>query len=312
MLEKIKSTYFSRNIFSYIDEKRKLKLVNYNKKLQNKLNISLINYKLLSGKYIIHEGNDIWKIYDAFNDNLIFEGNYLNGIGREYDKENYNDKIYEGEYLNGKRSGKGKEYDGKGKLICEGTYKNGLRHGKCIEYYNDGKILLEGEYLNDKQWNTKEYDKNGNIINEIKNGKGILNDYYYLSDNLIFKGECLNGLRNGKGKEYSDDGKLRFEGEYLYDYKIKGKYYYINGKLKYDGEFRYDMEWNGKGFDLNGNIIYEISNGKGYIKEFDGNGELLFEGEYLNGKRNGKGREYYDDGYLEFEGEYLNGKRKEI
>ena len=201
MLEKIKSTYFSRNIFTHIDEKRKLKLVNYNKKLQNKLNISLINYKLLSGKYIIHEGNDIWKIYDAINDNLIFEGNYLNGIGREYDKENCNDKIYEGEYLNGKRSGKGKEYDGKGKLICEGTYKNGLRHGKCIEYYNDGKILLEGEYLNDKQWNTKEYDKNGNIINEIKNGKGILNEYN-VNDELIFKGEYLNGLKNGKGKEY--------------------------------------------------------------------------------------------------------------
>jgi len=36
---------------------------------------------------------------------------------------------------------------------------------------------------------------------------------------------------------------------------------------------------------------------------------LIFEGEYLNGKRNGKGKEYYDKGELKFEGEYLNGKR---
>ena len=37
-------------------------------------------------------------------------------------------------------------------------------------------------------------------------------------------------------------------------------------------------------------------------------GELIFEGEYLNGKRNGKGKEYDLDGQLLFEGEYLNGE----
>ena len=37
-------------------------------------------------------------------------------------------------------------------------------------------------------------------------------------------------------------------------------------------------------------------------------GKLEFEGEYLNGERNGKGKEYYNDGKLKFEGEYLNGK----
>ena len=36
--------------------------------------------------------------------------------------------------------------------------------------------------------------------------------------------------------------------------------------------------------------------------------KLIFEGEYLNGKRNGKGKEY-DDGKLAFEGEYLNNER---
>jgi len=31
--------------------------------------------------------------------------------------------------------------------------------------------------------------------------------------------------------------------------------------------------------------------------------------EYLNGKRNGKGKEYYSKNKLKFEGEYLNGKK---
>ena len=38
-------------------------------------------------------------------------------------------------------------------------------------------------------------------------------------------------------------------------------------------------------------------------------GKIQFEGEYLNGEKTGKGKEYYFDGTLKFEGEYLNGKR---
>ena len=47
-------------------------------------------------------------------------------------------------------------------------------------------------------------------------------------------------------------------------------------------------------------------NGKGKEYKY---GELLFEGEYSDGKRwNGKGKED-KNGSLIFEGEYLNGKR---
>ena len=38
-------------------------------------------------------------------------------------------------------------------------------------------------------------------------------------------------------------------------------------------------------------------------------GEFLYEGDYLNGKRNGKGKEYYNNGKQKFEGKYLNGNR---
>ena len=67
----------------------------------------------------------------------------------------------------------------------------------------------------------------------------------------------------------------------------------------------------GIGYDRNGDIIYKINNNiNGKRKEYeDGFGKLIFEGEYLNGKRNGKGKEYYYEGKILFEGEYLNGKR---
>ena len=104
MIDNIKSSYFIKIIFSFIDEKRKLKLIKYNKKFQNKLDIHLVNYKFLSGKYAIFMENRIGKEYN-YSDELLFKGEYLkgerNGKGKEYD---YNGNLkFEGEYLNGER-----------------------------------------------------------------------------------------------------------------------------------------------------------------------------------------------------------------
>ena len=57
-------------------------------------------------------------------------------------------------------------------------------------------------------------------------------------------------------------------------------------------------------------MIFKLNKGKGIVKEYDSLfPELIFEGQYLNGKKNGKGKEYYNKGKLKFEGEYLNGER---
>ena len=72
--------------------------------MQENINISLINYKFFSNRYIEYQSN---------------------GKGKEYF---YNGKLmFEGEYLNGLKNGKGKEYDWNGKLIFEGEYVNGKK-----------------------------------------------------------------------------------------------------------------------------------------------------------------------------------------
>ena len=94
MLKNIKSSYIIKIIFFYVDEGKKLKLIKYNKNFQKYINITIINYKHFTGRYIIYESNK---------------------KGKEY---NYCDTLrFEGEYLNGKRNGKGKEFfDYNGKL----------------------------------------------------------------------------------------------------------------------------------------------------------------------------------------------------
>ena len=109
----------------------------------------------------------------------------------------------------------------------------------------------------------------------------------------------MNGKRNGKGKEYYQNGQLKFEGEYLHSHKLSGLEY-INGNVFYEGEYLYDKKWNGKSFNGCRNFIIELKNGTGKVKEYYHTGNLEFEREYLNGKRNGKGKEYWNDGKLMF------------
>ena len=124
MLDMIKSRYILKLIFLNVRNERKLKLIMENKKLMDKLNIKLLDYKLLSGKYFVGNRNRKGKEYNSYNDKLLFEG----------------------EYIDGKRFGYGKEYNNDNKLIFEGKYFNGKRNGKGKEYFDEGEIKFE-EYI---------------------------------------------------------------------------------------------------------------------------------------------------------------------
>ena len=333
-LEKdIKSLFIKRKIFSYLDEKKKLNILKYNKIFQKKFAINIGNYINKSGIYKI---------------------NGINGQGKEY-LINTNILIFEGEYLNKKKNGKGKEYYDNGCLKFEGKYKNGKRNGKGKEYDINEELIFKGEYLNGLKWNGKGYNT---IETEIINGNGYITIFHKLKPKILkFEGKLINGEINGEGKEYNIYGKLIFKGEYLNGLKwngkgynnieteiingngkikeyyqlnpkilklegeyIKGKLngefkeYYDNGKLKYEGKYLNNQK-NGMGkeyYDNNklkyiGNYLNGIKNGKG--KEFNKKGIIIYKGEYLNGKRSGKGKEYDRFTKLKFEGNYLKGQR---
>ena len=100
----------------------------------------------------------------------------------------------------------------------------------------------------------------------VKGKNGLIKEYNGYDNVLIFEGKYLNGKRNGKGKEFYQNGLIKFEGEYLNGKRNgKGKEYFDNGKLLFEGEY------------LNGE-----RNGKG--KLYNRVGKLEFEGEYLNGE----------------------------
>ena len=49
----------------------------------------------------------------------------------------------------------------------------------------------------------------------------------------------MNGERNGYGKEYYNDGKIKFEGKYLNGVRTGiEKKYYDNGQIKIEREYK--------------------------------------------------------------------------
>ena len=83
-----------------------------------------------------------------------------------------------------------------------------------IQKNGENKLIIEtefeGEYMNGKKWNGNGYDNKNNIAYTLKNGNGLIKEYYYER----FEGEYLNGKRNGKGKVYYQGEKVIFEGVY--------------------------------------------------------------------------------------------------
>ena len=145
--------FFLKLVFFHLNERQKLELLKYNRSLQNNFEISLINYKYFSGRYIEYQPDGNIKAFNSLNNKLVYEGGYLNGKkngkGKEYDE--WNDILeFEGEYLNGKRNGKGKEY--------------------CT--WHNGRLEFEGEYLNGKRISGKQYTFNGIYLFDGSNGYG--------------------------------------------------------------------------------------------------------------------------------------------
>ena len=137
LFENVHSKYITKIIYSYLNEKIKLKLIKYNKIMQDIININIIDYRYYSGRYIEYSED---------------------GKGKEYSGE-FDELIYEGEYLHGERNGKGKEYYKKGILEFEGEYLKGKRNGQGKEYDQYNILMFEGIYLNGKIFKNIIYDE---------------------------------------------------------------------------------------------------------------------------------------------------------
>ena len=170
----------------------------------------------------------------------------------------------------------------------------------------DDKIYIKKKFFYFLGLGKIKYD--GEIFNDKFEGKG---KYYYENDEYYI-GLFKNGLKNGEGIEYYQNGNIKYEGEFVDDkFEGKGKYIFKNGE-SYKGDFKNGL-FHGKGiyYYKDGNIRYA---GDFIDDKFEGNGKYNYEngeyyiGQWKNDKKNSKGKYYYKDNSVCYEGDFIDDK----
>jgi len=163
-------------------------------------------------------------------------------------------------------------------IINENRKNMGLIMNQFTLLQNQIQQLSQKIDFNSFNTNTPKYSTQ--ITNNINNQQELI------GENGRYVGQVVNGLPEGKGIRYWNDGE-RYEGDFRNGKREgKGIYYYNSGN-RYEGEWRNDKK-EGKG-------IKYWNNGDRY------------EGDWRNDLREGKGIYYYPNGDRMM-GDYHNDK----
>lgn len=224
-------------------------------------------------------GTVIYK-YVSDNGNGVYDFKYANG-------QTLIKQTYKGGILNGITE----RYLMNGTKTVETNFINGDQHGVRKEYFDeDGKLASEANYAyNDRNGITTVYWENGAKRSEEHFIDGDLygeQKYYYSNGNLMKEGTWEAGSVNGELKLYAEDGTLEF---------IR---YYKDGMVL--GYSYFDKD--GKPVAM---IPFEKASGK--FTAYYQNGNKSMEGEYVNGRFEGRVIEYFANGKIAEDENYKNG-----
>ena len=226
------------------------------------------------------------------NGKLKEEGNYLNGLKegtfKLYNKQGefWKYEFYELGVL--KENAEETEfvkiekfYDSKGRVIERGGTKNGLKHGIFQTLDSTGNIIFSRLYLNDSKQAEGKYDSLNREIGEWK--------YFYPSGSVRTVGSFSNGKKVGDWKFYFENGKVEQTGKFDNNLIIgKWLWYYPSGVVLREEYYR---------------------KGKldGHYTENDSLGNVVLEGDYADGLKQGKWFRFIND--HKEEGEYIDDER---
>ncbi|MCH7411201.1 hypothetical protein MM239_17525 [Belliella sp. DSM 111904] len=187
------------------------------------------------------------------------------------------------------------EYHADGSTSVTGQYKGGVKDGLWRNFFPDGELYSIGEYKSD-----------------LKNG---LWKYFNKIGILIAEGEYNLGSEHGQWFYYYDGGQLKSVGSYFFGFEegtwglfydnknLNQEEFWSNGRLNNIGDY----------FAYNGNQTLD----KGTLKDGNGtrityyvSGKKESEGNYTNGKPEGKWTYFHENGRIASEGQMSEGKKE--
>lgn len=171
---------------------------------------------------------------------------------------------------------------------------------------------------------------------ELANWSGRVIVYYdEAKEHPMYSGTLTDGVLQGEGKEYDEDGLLRYEGQFVNGvYEGDGSLYeagalvysgafsgglangmgsaYADGFKCYDGAFVEGL-YQGEGTEYypDGTVKYRGSFAAGVYEgtgtSYYETGERAYVGDFADGLREGEGTEYAEDGSLLYKGSFAAG-----
>ena len=255
------------------------------------------------GRLLFHDAkkekslNGEHRIIDGYHSAYLlagFKDGFYDGTYQEYE---YNKLRTEGTYKEGRKNGTFKEYSSyDGKLQTETNYADGKLDGMKKTYYSDGTVETEKEYKAGKEDGIdRRYDHDGKLVKDCnykdglpdgKQMRHITGTYDYIENSCY-----INGLAEGEYIQTYMDGAPRLKGYYKAGKKVARwiKFDELGDTLKIES---YDND------ELNGLSV-----------TFGTKGQRLKEYNYRNDKKHGICKDLdYETGAVKREGEYENGK----
>ncbi|KAK8794601.1 hypothetical protein WA158_001582 [Blastocystis sp. Blastoise] len=215
-------------------------------------------------------------------------------------------------------------------LCYEGNLVNGKMEGRGMLYrYNDEELKFNEDVAKIMEA-TKDIDPS--LVEKIFKQEIFKQANNERKNNLVYEGQFKEGMKNGYGTEYLEDG-TKYIGDFVNDKREgNGCYVYLDGSklkcimkngeaegkgtiinndgtIRYEGEFKHGLP-EGKGtYYLQSGGIYtgDMKNGK-----MEGHGSLTlqgistYEGEFEDNKMHGQGK-LYQGNRLIYEGTYQHG-----
>ena len=262
---------------------------------------------------------------------ITYSGNKKDGLSKEFDKDGNVISLmeYNGDYLvsrekinrkdsKGLKQGDWKDFYESGGIKTESTFKDDLLNGYYKQYDSRGRLVVTMLYENGAVVKSKvedeedieivnKYNTEGKLIYSGPFKKGIPVGIHreYNSEGKVLNGFIYNdigtkisegvvdeaGNRNGKWKDFSQEGLLIAEGQYADNRKAGSwKFYNKVKKIEQTGGYnngRPDGVWT---------WYYE-------------NGAVLREEEYFQGQRDGQFTEYSIEGTIIAKGIYSDGEK---
>jgi antitoxin component YwqK of YwqJK toxin-antitoxin module len=177
---------------------------------------------------MLDDGNKDGHWREYFTDgSLKAEGNYDDGktIG-EWKYYHLNGKIEQTGKFNrqGKPEGPWKWYYENGKLLRDENYHNGLKDGLLTEYDEEGTVIQEGEFLNGEEDGPWFYLTGDDYVKGVyrdgqRNGMwytyNLVRNGEKTDSMIVFKGNFIDDLPDGKHSWFWDNGKVHDEGLYV-------------------------------------------------------------------------------------------------